>query len=102
MKVPKPLTADLVTRNEKEKQLFLSTIPFGGGCVNDTIMHLTNNNLPFGGIGNSGMGHYHGKYGYECFTHYKPVLAKATWGEPSLKYPPYTEEKQKWIERLMK
>ncbi len=102
LKLPKPLSAYLFTGNKKEKEQLISVIPFGGGCINDTIMHLINNNLPFGGIGNSGTGHYHGKYGFECFSHLKPVLDKATWGEPDLKYPPYTTNKEKWIERLMK
>lgn len=56
-------------------------------------MHVTNERLPFGGVGRSGIGHYHGKFGFEAFSHKKAVVEKATWGEPSLKYPPYSETK---------
>jgi len=97
----KPLSAYLFSDNAKEKELFTGKISFGGGCINDTIMHVTNEHVPFGGIGNSGMGNYHGEFGFKTFSHQKSVLEKAEWGETSLKYPPYTENKQKWIKRLM-
>lgn len=97
----KPLAAYLFTDNSKEKQLFTSELSFGGGCINETIMHLGNDNLPFGGVGHSGMGSYHGKFGFDAFSHQKSILDKSTWGEPNLKYPPYTETKMKWIKKLM-
>lgn len=97
----KPLAAYLFTDNESEKELFTQRISFGGGCINETVMHLGNDNLPFGGVGNSGMGHYHGKFGFEAFSHQKSVLSKSTWGEPDLKYPPYSEKKLSWIKKLM-
>lgn len=97
----KPLAAYLFTDNESEKELFTSRISFGGGCINETVMHLGNDNLPFGGVGSSGMGHYHGKFGFNSFSHQKSVLSKNTWGEPDLKYPPYTMDKLKWIKKLM-
>ncbi|WP_312076085.1 aldehyde dehydrogenase [Chryseobacterium sp.] len=97
----KPLSAYLFTNNPEEKDRFLNTISFGGGCINDVIMHLSNENLPFGGVGSSGMGNYHGKFGFETFSHQKAVLEKKTWGEPDLKYPPYTDSKKKWIKRLL-
>lgn len=96
----KPLSAYIFTNNHAEKEAFISKISFGGGCVNDTVMHISNPNLPFGGIGNSGIGSYHGKFGFEAFSHRKSVIDKATWGEPDLRYPPYTETKKKWIRRL--
>ena len=97
----KPLAAYLFTNNEDEKKLFTSHISFGGGCINDVIMHLSNPHLPFGGVGNSGMGHYHGKFSFETFSHQKAVLHRKWWGEPNLKYPPYSESKLNWIKRLL-
>ncbi len=97
----KPLAAYLFSSQKDEKKLFTSLLSFGGGCINDVIMHLSNDNLPFGGVGNSGIGNYHGKYGFDTFSHQKAVMDRATWGEPNLKYPPYTEDKWKWINRLM-
>lgn len=97
----KPLAAYLFTNNEDEKKLFTSLVSFGGGCINDVIMHLSNPNLPFGGVGNSGMGHYHGRFSFETFSHQKAVLHRKWWGEPNLKYPPYSENKLKWIKRLL-
>lgn len=97
----KPLSAYLFTTKKDEEQRFLHAVSFGGGCINDSIMHFTNPNLPFGGVGNSGIGNYHGQYGLETFSHKKSILKKATWGEPNLKYPPYTESKKRWIKRIM-
>ena len=97
----KPLAAYLFTKNSEEKEQFKSKISFGGGCINDVVMHLSNDHLPFGGVGNSGIGNYHGKFGFETFSHQKSVMERVTWGEPDLKYPPYTEKKMKWIKKLL-
>ncbi len=97
----KPLSAYLFSNDAIEKEQFLNSISFGGGCINDVIVHFTNDNLPFGGVGNSGMGSYHGKFGFEAFSHSKSVVDKATWGEPNVKYPPYSETKMKWIKRIL-
>lgn len=97
----KPLAAYLFTKNSEEKKKFTENISFGGGCINDVIMHLGNDNLPFGGVGNSGMGNYHGDFGFETFSHMKPVMDRATWGEPNLKYPPYSDEKLNWIKKVL-
>ncbi len=97
----KPLAAYLFSGNDDEKKLFTTHISFGGGCINDVIMHLSNPHLPFGGVGNSGMGRYHGKFSFETFSHQKAVLHRQWWGEPNLKYPPYSENKLKWIKRLL-
>lgn len=96
----KPLSAYLFSDDEAEQDLFLAEISFGGGCINDVIMHLSNDYLPFGGVGNSGFGSYHGKFGFLAFSHQKSILKRATWGEPDLKYPPYTATKMKWLKRL--
>ena len=97
----KPLAAYLFTDNSEEKEHFLNKITFGGGCINDVVMHLSNDYLPFGGVGNSGIGNYHGKYGFQAFSHQKAILERVTWGEPDLKYPPYSEKKSYWIKKLL-
>ncbi|AZA98854.1 aldehyde dehydrogenase [Chryseobacterium joostei] len=97
----KPLAAYLFTNNNEEKEQFTKKLSFGGGCINDTVMHLSNDNLPFGGVGSSGIGNYHGKYGFDAFSHQKAILEKLTWGEPSIKYPPYSEKKLSWIKKLL-
>lgn len=97
----KPLAAYLFSDNSNEKRFFCDVLSFGGGCINDCVMHLTNEYIPFGGVGYSGIGNYHGKHGFATFSHEKAILSRATWGEPTLKYPPYSEEKLEWIKRLM-
>ena len=97
----KPLSAYLFSDNSEEKEEFTTKISFGGGCINDVVMHLSNDYLPFGGVGNSGIGNYHGKYGFDAFSHQKAVLDRATWGEPDLKYPPYTDKRLNWIKKLL-
>ena len=97
----KPLAAYLFTNNSEEKDLFTTRISFGGGCINDVVMHLSNDHLPFGGVGNSGIGNYHGKFGFDTFSHQKAILERATSGEPDLKYPPYSEKKLSWIKRVL-
>lgn len=97
----KPLAAYLFTNNSEEKKLFTEKISFGGGCINDVVMHLSNESLPFGGVGHSGIGNYHGKFGFETFSHQKAVLDRATWGEPNFKYPPYSEKKLGWIKKVL-
>lgn len=101
VELEKPLAAYLFTNDSEEKENFTRKLSFGGGCINDTVMHLSNDHLPFGGVGSSGIGNYHGKYGFETFSHQKAVLEKATWGEPNIKYPPYSEKKLSWIKKLM-
>ena len=64
-------------------------IAFGGGVINDSIIHFTNDKLPFGGVGNSGMGAYHGKYSYDVFTHAKPVVKRSFWFDLPQRYAPY-------------
>lgn len=97
----KPLAAYLFSTNSDEKKSFTEKISFGGGCINDVVMHLSNDHLPFGGVGNSGIGSYHGKTGFDTFSHQKSVLEKANWGEPYFKYPPYSEKKLRWIKKVI-
>jgi aldehyde dehydrogenase (NAD+) len=84
-----PLAFYLFTNNKKKKNKWLQAVPFGGGCINNASVHLINDNLPFGGRGNSGIGHYHGKYSFEVFSHKKSVLRNPTWFDPKIKYPSY-------------
>lgn len=97
----KPLAAYLFSNNSKEQKIFSERLSFGGGCINDTLMHLSNDNFPFGGVGNSGMGNYHGKYGFEAFSHQKAVLNKSNYLEPNLKYSPYSDFKFKVLKKLL-
>lgn len=97
----KPLAAYLFTKNEEEKEKLLQLVSFGGGCINDTLMHIASDYLPFGGIGNSGIGNYHGAFGFLTFSHQKSVVEKTNWGEPDWKYPPYSAKKMKWLKRVM-
>jgi len=97
----KPLSAYLFSNNSKEQQIFSEILSFGGGCINDTLMHLSNDRLPFGGVGNSGIGNYHGKFGFETFSHQKAILKKSIYLEPELKYPPYSEGKLKILKKLL-
>lgn len=101
LELEKPLAAYLFTNDSEEKESFTRKLSFGGGCINDTVIHLSNDHLPFGGVGSSGIGNYHGKYGFEAFSHQKAVLEKVTWGEPNIKYPPYSEKKLSWIKKLL-
>jgi len=97
---PKPLALYIFTNKSKLRTNILNKVSFGGGCINDTILHLSNSKLPFGGIGYSGSGSYHGKAGFDAFSHKKSVLSKGMWFEPFLKYKPYTKLNMKllkWI-----
>jgi len=98
---PKPLALYIFSSNNKTINRILHEISFGGGAVNDAIMHLSNSNLPFGGVGDSGMGNYHGKAGFDTFTHYKSILSKSTIMEAPIKYPPYSDWKRTLMEKLI-
>ncbi|MBK6539588.1 MAG: aldehyde dehydrogenase [Ignavibacteria bacterium] len=96
-----PLACYIFTSDQSIKNKILNEISFGGGAVNEAIMHMTNSKLPFGGVGESGMGSYHGENGFRTFSHYKSILEKPTWFELNLKYFPHTKAKLRWIKRLM-
>lgn len=84
-----PLAFYVFTSDSKKEKEWLNDVAFGGGCVNNASLHLTNNELPFGGRGNSGIGRYHGKYSFDTFSHSKAVMKTPTWFDPSIKYPPF-------------
>ncbi|VAH93590.1 unnamed protein product [Triticum turgidum subsp. durum] len=98
----KPLAAYLFTKDKKLQQDFVSNVSAGGMLVNDVALHLTNPHLPFGGVGDSGTGSYHGKFSFDCFTHRKAVLIRGFGGEANARYPPYTAEKQRILRGLIK
>lgn len=100
--LPKPLSCYVFTTKASERKQILNTLSFGGGAVNDTVMHITNSNLPFGGVGFSGMGSYHGEAGFKTFSHYKSILHKANWLELPLKYSPISDKKLWWIKQFFK
>lgn len=96
---PDPLALYVFSNNKKIQAYFTQNISFGGGCINNTLVHLGNPELPFGGVGNSGVGQYHGKYSFETFTRPKAVLKTSTMLDPSIKYPPYKGKLRllKWL-----
>lgn len=98
---PHPLALYVFAENKAVVADVLERTTAGGVTVNGTLMHLTNPNLPFGGIGESGMGAYHGKSGVRLFQHMKPVLTRGTKVDPSLAYPPYSERKAKIFRRVL-
>ena len=100
--LPKPLSCYLFTKSNAAKKRVLKEISFGGGAINETIMHIANPNLPFGGVGNSGIGSYHGEAGFRAFSHYKSVIDKATWFDPSVRYSPHSSFRLKLMRWLMK
>ena len=99
---PKPLSCYVFTKDKKVKKRVLSEISFGSGGINEAIMQISNSNLPFGGVGESGIGSYHGESGFKTFSHYKSILEKPNWLEFNLKYFPHTTLKLKLIKFLMK
>ena len=99
---PHPLALYFFSEDKKAQRRILDHCHFGGGCINDTILHLTNPRLPFGGVGNSGMGRYHGKYSFDTFSHVKGVLQSSSRVDLPVRYPPYTPEKMKLARRFLK
>ena len=87
------------TNSAQAKQL-IKQYSFGGGCINDTIIHFANHRLPFGGVGNSGIGAYHGKHTFNTFSHIKPVVKKGNWLDITLRYAPY-KGKLKSLKQLL-
>ncbi len=96
---PKPLACYIFSKSSRHFKLLKGNLSFGGGCVNVTFVHLAVAGLPFGGVGNSGMGAYHGHAGFRAFCHEKSVLRKATWLDLPFRYQPYGSFKD-WVLRL--
>lgn len=98
----KPLALYLFSNDKKNQTYVFENLTFGGGAINDTIMHVSNPYLPFGGIGMSGIGAYHGFYSFKLFSHTKGYVKKATWFDLPIIYPPYTKFKEKLIRKIFK
>lgn len=98
---PKPLALYVFTNKEETGQLFLEKCSFGGGALNDVVAHFASHHMPMGGVGNSGMGAYHGKHSFETFSHSKSILKKPIWPDIPLRYAPYNG-KLKWLKRILK
>ncbi len=95
----KPLALYVFAKDDATVDKVLEQTSSGGVCVNHTLMHITPASLPFGGVGPSGMGAYHGKAGFDVFTHHKSVLRKPSRPDPSILYPPYTALKEKLVRK---
>lgn len=89
---PKPLALYFFSTDTQRHDSVVRNLSFGGGCMNDTLIHLSNPNLPFGGVGDSGIGAYHGKYSFETFSHQKGVVTKTFAPDLPLRYPPYAKK----------
>lgn len=99
---PKPLALYLFTKNKKLEKQFLTRCIYGGGCINDTIVHIATSHLPFGGIGNSGMGSYHGEKSFETFSHFKSILKNSPYIDLPIRYRPFTKLKEKLVKMVLK
>ncbi|KAI5587795.1 aldehyde dehydrogenase family 3 member H1 isoform X2 [Populus trichocarpa] len=98
---PEPLVAYLFTNNQKLRNDFVQNVSCGGMVINDTVLHVTVSSLPFGGVGESGMGSYHGKFSFDAFSHKKAVLYRSFSGDSPVRYPPYTPENKKLMRAVM-
>ena len=92
-----PLALYLFSEDKAVQERFLRSVPFGGGCINDTIIHLATSRMGFGGVGHSGMGSYHGKRSFDTFSHEKSIVNKSTWMDMPVRYMPYSSLKDKLL-----
>ena len=100
--MPHPLALYLFTSDKKAARKVTARCGFGGGCINDTIIHLATSEMGFGGFGESGMGAYHGKTGFDTFTHYKSIVDKKTWIDLPMRYQPYRKRNEKMVRFFLK
>jgi aldehyde dehydrogenase (NAD+) len=98
---PYPLALYLFTESKSNQDFFIERVRFGGGCINNGLIHVGNPNLPFGGVGNSGIGKYHGKAGFDTFTHEKSIMKSRSWFDLPVWYAPF-KDKLKLVKKLMK
>lgn len=98
----KPLALYLFTENRNMERWVLRNLSFGGGCVNDTVIHLATSHMGFGGVGESGMGAYHGEYGFWTFSHRKSIVKKSTWMDLPIRYHPYQKKKDRLLHLFLK
>ncbi len=97
---PKPLALYLFSQNQQRIKEATDRLSYGGGCINDVVIHLATSEMPFGGVGESGMGGYHGKVGFEAFSHIKSIVDKKTWLDLPMRYQPYNRSLYEKILRL--
>ena len=97
-----PLAFYYFTKDTKKAKRVISSCRFGGGCINDTIIHLATSEMPFGGVGESGMGNYHGKFGFDAFSHTKSIVDKKRFIDVNMRYQPYNSNKLNLISRFLK
>lgn len=102
LRMSTPLALYLFSGSKPFIRYITEQVPFGGGCINDTISHLANPFLPFGGAGKSGMGAYHGKASFDTFSRKQSLLKKSFWPDPDLRYPPYGKNLVSWIRALIR
>jgi aldehyde dehydrogenase (NAD+) len=95
-----PLALYVFSENQRNINSILDQVPFGGGCVNDILLHISSTYLPFGGVGNSGMGSYHGEYGFDAFTHQKGIVRKSKWLDMPMRYQPFPSD-SKMLKRFI-
>ena len=86
---PRPLALYLFTKEKRREAYILRHVSYGGGCINDTVVHLATSHMPFGGVGNSGMGGYHGKASFDTFTHQKSIMKKSLLIDIPVRYAPF-------------
>ncbi|NRW46097.1 acyl-CoA reductase-like NAD-dependent aldehyde dehydrogenase [Clostridium beijerinckii] len=99
--MPKPLALYIFTNNKKIQERVIEEIPSGGVCINDTLNHLANSNLPFGGVGNAGIGAYHGEESFKTFSHRKSVLNKGAKINIKMLFPPYSAKNMILVKKLL-
>lgn len=99
---PHPLALYFFSEDKAAQKKVLDTCRFGGGCINDTIIHLATSDMPFGGVGESGMGSYHGRVGFETFSHYRSIVDKKTWMDLPIRYQKYTRLNEKMMRMFLK
>ena len=100
--MPHPLALYFFTSDKAAAKDVTSRCGFGGGCINDTIIHLATTEMGFGGFGESGMGAYHGKTGFDTFSHYKSIVDKKTWIDLPMRYQPYRKTHEKMVRYFLK
>jgi aldehyde dehydrogenase (NAD+) len=99
---PKPLALYLFTESKANRERILSTCSFGGGCINDAMIHIATSYMPFGGVGASGMGGYHGKKSFDTFTHYRSIFSQSTKMDVGVRYMPYSEKRLSLLKKMLK
>lgn len=101
-KKDKPLALYLFSQNKEHIRCVETELSYGGGCINDVIIHLATSEMGFGGVGESGMGSYHGRSGFDAFSHYKSMVDKKIWLDLPMRYQPYKKSYEKLLQLFLK